>query len=135
MLGHPLSVNYQGKTTFNTKLGALVSIGVRVIVLAQMVQLAIAMFAMTDPTILSYARPLHESEVNDFGSMNLDEFRFNIGVVFTDGHDKDSQVVEIPTTVGRVVSYTYDSAESQSDPRDYKDHVNCTDLFQWTNIE
>lgn len=135
MLGHPLSLNYRGDSEYNTKLGAIISIAVRVIVLAQMVQLGIAMFAMTDPSILSYARPLYESEVNDFGQMNLNEYRFNIGVFFSEGEDADSKIVEIPASVGRVVSYTKDASASDEDVRDYKDHVNCTSLFQWTNID
>lgn len=82
ILGHPLSVNYKGQNKFNTKLGAFLSIGIRTLVLVQLVQLAIEMFYMTDPDVFSFSRPLYGSEVDDFGEVNLHENRFNFGIYF-----------------------------------------------------
>ena len=43
LLGHQISVNYKGEGTFNTKLGAFLSLGILVLVLIQLVQISIDM--------------------------------------------------------------------------------------------
>ena len=103
MLGHPLTINYKGDTNFNTKLGAFLSIGIQVMVLYILIDLTIDMIQMNDPSILSYKRPLYEEEVDEFGEINLEEYRFNFGVYFTSGPNP----IDVPAEIGRVVSVIY----------------------------
>lgn len=37
MLGHNISINYKGESTYNTKFGAFLSIGIQVLVLIQLI--------------------------------------------------------------------------------------------------
>ena len=39
---------------------------------------------MNDPSILNLERPIYQEESEEFGSINLDEKRFNFGVFFKD---------------------------------------------------
>ena len=56
---------------------------------------------MTDPAVQSFKRPLYESEVNDFGLMNLNENRFNFGIFFWD--KKTKKVFQVPEEIGTIV--------------------------------
>lgn len=51
ILGHEHSINYMGDVTFNTKLGALLSIIIKILVLYQLVEKSIELLAMSDPGI------------------------------------------------------------------------------------
>ena len=51
MLGHPLSVNYKGEQAYRTVVGAVVSTGIRVLTLVQLITLSISMLEMQDPNI------------------------------------------------------------------------------------
>ena len=57
------------------------------------------MFAMTDPNIQSYSRPLYDHEVANFGEMNLNDYSFNFGIVFK---SKQSDIVYLDERIGRV---------------------------------
>ena len=103
VLGHPLSVNYKGSDTFQTKLGAFISIGVQMAVLAQLVLKSLDMFNMSDPSILAYQRPIYQAELDDLGDVNLKEYGMHIGI-FLKPNDGEASF-EIPESVGKFVSY------------------------------
>ena len=69
---------------------------------------------MNDPSIQNLERPIYEEESEEFGNINLDENKFNIGVFFV---DTDNETMLIPENVGRVVF-------SSNDYREY-DPVDC----------
>ena len=71
-------------------------------VLFTLVDKAIALIVMSDPTIQSYTRPLYEEEIAQKGYLNLDEYRFNFGVYISSENDTKGNV-EIPEGIGRVV--------------------------------
>ena len=62
---------------------------------------------MSDPNIVQYTRPLYESEVDDFGLINLDEYRFNLGILFTTLQEGNVVPLSIPKSMGRMVSRTF----------------------------
>ena len=73
VLGHPLSVNYKGSDTFQTKLGAFISISVQALVLTQLILKLLDLIEMNDPSILAYERPIYQDELDDLGVVNLKE--------------------------------------------------------------
>ena len=103
MLGHKIQINYKGNATFNTKLGALMSIFIQVLVLFQLIQLTIDMVQMNDPTILSYNRPLYIEEIDDLEKINFYDYKFNLGVYFTKKDERSTEATELPADMGRIV--------------------------------
>ena len=63
---------------------------------------------MNDPSIQNLERPIYEEESEEFGTINLDENRFNIGVYF---NDADNKSMLIPANVGRIVFSSNDYGE------------------------
>ena len=61
------------------------------------------MVQMNDPIILSYSRPLYEEEVDDFGQINMSEYRLDFGVYITSFSNRE-EPIEIPEGIGRVVN-------------------------------
>ena len=51
LLGHSISVNYRGETTFNTKLGAFFSVCIQILVFVQLAEKVVDLVLMNDPTI------------------------------------------------------------------------------------
>ena len=81
MLGHSLSINYKGEGSFNTKLGGFLSLVIQTLVLTYLFMRTTELITMSDPTVQSYSRPLYREEVEEFGAINMHDFRFNFGVV------------------------------------------------------
>ena len=77
----PISVNYNGNDTYGTKLGGILTLGVQVVSFAFLVQTLIDLVQMNDPTINAYDRPIYAEEDTEWGSINLNDYRFNLGVV------------------------------------------------------
>ena len=103
-LGHVHHINYKGKEKFNTKLGAVVSMAIYCVVLVYLVERFTSFSAMSDPNITQYTRPLYESEVEDYDLINLDEYRFNLGIYFFTRVGEEKVPLSIPESVGRIVS-------------------------------
>ena len=133
ILGHPLSINYKGQAKFNTLLGAFLSIGIQVLVLIQLIQLTIDMVQMNDPIILSYSRPLYEEEVNDFGQINMSEYRLDFGVYITSSYDR-AKPIKIPRGIGRMVNVVTKTGQPIYSAK-ISPGVNCTDLFSYVNMD
>ena len=55
-MGKTLGVHYKNKDSFPTRLGAILSISVKVMVLIKLVQKSIILLDMSDPSIHSYRR-------------------------------------------------------------------------------
>ena len=81
-LGTDISITYKGNGKFNTYLGSFVSLCIYCLVLMQLIQKLNGLFAMTDPTITILSRPIYEAENEEFGVVNLNDYRFNFGVYF-----------------------------------------------------
>ena len=128
-LGHPISVNYKGEDTHKTKIGALLSIGIQVMVIIFLIQRTIALVEMSDPTIVNQTRPIYEAEAEEFGQLELEDYHFNFGVFFTDRH---GDPLEIPPEVGRVIQDRRARGE-----RDVESNISaairCTEVFQEVN--
>ena len=80
ILGHSISINYRGNTSYNTYLGALLTIGVQMLVLVQLVQKSIDLYSMEDPNVTIMSRPIYEEESNQL--YNFKDHRFDVGVAF-----------------------------------------------------
>ena len=99
LLGHGLTLNYRGNSTYNTYVGSILSICIYVLVMVQLIDKTTDLVDMRDPNVSSLTRPMLEAENTDFGDIMLEEFRFNLGVYF---HGKDRKPLEIPTDIGRI---------------------------------
>ena len=55
---------------------------------------------MSDPTITNQTRPIYEHEAEEFGQLELEDYRFNFGVFF---RDRFGNSVDIPEGVGRII--------------------------------
>ena len=51
LLGHEFSVNYRGKTTYNTYVGSIISICIYVLVMVQLVDKVTDLVDMRDPSV------------------------------------------------------------------------------------
>ena len=99
-LGHPIMLNYKGDENYPTKLGALLSIAVKVMMLIFLVQKTISVLDMTDPSIDYYERPLYTEEIDELADTNFSDNNFNAGIFF---YNRGSDKVEIPETLGTFV--------------------------------
>ena len=82
LLGRANSINFKGEDSYNTKVGAVISVGIFIIVLIQLIGKTVDLTDMRDPSILQYSRLIYESEASDFGEINLNEYQFNVGFYF-----------------------------------------------------
>ena len=71
LLGHPVSINYKGESSYNTYFGSFLSIVIYALVLVQLVQRIIDLINMSDPNITIIERPVYEEESVNFGQLNL----------------------------------------------------------------
>ena len=127
-LGHSFSLNYGGSEMHATKLGALISVTIQLLVAILLVQKSIEVVDMNDPTVEVLSRPLFKEEVEDFGVINVDEYRFNIGMQFFQLDDEgDTVPLDVPESIGRFVSW--------SEWYTYFPLVNCTGVFKGVNEE
>ena len=78
ILGHSISINYRGNTSYNTYLGALLTIGVQMLVLVQLVQKSIDLYSMEDPNVTIMSRPIYEEESSQV--YNFKDHKFDVGV-------------------------------------------------------
>ena len=69
----------------------------------QLIQKLSGLFAMTDPTITILSRPIYEDENEEFGIVNLNDYRFNFGVYFSTKNPELEWALPIPSSIGRVV--------------------------------
>ena len=102
-LGTDISITYKGNGKFNTYLGSFVSLCIYCLVLMQLIEKLNGLFAMTDPTITILSRPIYEDENEEFGIINLNDYRFNFGVYFTTKNAELKGSLLIPPSIGRVV--------------------------------
>ena len=79
-LSHPVTMNYRGSDVIPTKLGATMSVGIKILVLIYLVQAFNEVFEMRQPTIESYTRPLYDEELDEFGDMNFVDYAFTVGI-------------------------------------------------------
>ena len=134
-LGHPHTINFKGEPTFTTKLGATFSIAIQIFVLIYLAEKCVSFIQMSDPSILQYSRPIYQEEDQEFGAINLDEYRFNFGLVFLE--DFTDEAVALPEGLGRVQTKNYTTItldKNEDGNAVVSSTVNCTDLFQWKNM-
>ena len=81
-LGHKFSLNYKGEETYQTKLGALLTIASTVLVGILFVLKATEVIEMKDPTVQVYSRSIYKKEVDSLSEINLGDNHFNFGVQF-----------------------------------------------------
>ena len=112
-LSHPVTMNYRGGDVFPTKLGAALSIGIKILVLIYLVQDMTELVEMTSPTIESYTRPMYDEEIADFGAVNFKDYKFIAGIyLFTQsGTNNDREPLELPENLGRFLAITDHSRE------------------------
>lgn len=96
--GHDVTLNYKGNNEFPTCLGAFLSILLKLLTIAYLVQRIISLVLMQDPTTTIFSRPIYETENQDLGVLNLHDYRFNMGVIAL---DKNSTKIDIEPNVGR----------------------------------
>ena len=100
MLGHAFGINYRGNATYNTYVGSILSICIYILVMVRLVDRTTDLIDMRDPSVSSMTRPMFIEESIDFGDINLNDFRFNIGVFFKSGKTKEK--IQIPDSIGKV---------------------------------
>ena len=135
-LGTDISITYKGSDKFNTYVGSIVSLCIYGLVLVQLVEKLIGLFGMTDPSITILSRPIYEAENEEFGVVNLNDYRFNFGVYFkTRNADVEGAALQIPSSIGRVVlTFKNTSPEGSEEDDVYYDAVPCNDIFTYVNI-
>ena len=82
--GFLFNLNYKGDEMYQTYLGAVSTISIKVIVLLQLINLAIALYDMSEPAIRTYQRPMLKSEISDYGDVSLNDNFFTIGLIVSD---------------------------------------------------
>ena len=135
-LGTDISITYKGSDKFNTYVGSIVSLCIYGLVLVQLFEKLVGLFGMTDPSITILSRPIYEAENEEFGVVNLNDYRFNFGVYFkTRNPDVEGGALQIPSSIGRVVSKFKNTGPEGSEEDDlYYDIVPCNDIFTYVNI-
>ena len=90
-LGHPFALNYKGETSHQTRLGAFLSIGISLLVLIILLQKTIELVNMTDPNVQLNSRSIFQEEVEEAGLVSLDDYKFNIGIVYMELNQETHQ--------------------------------------------
>ena len=126
LLGRANSINFKGEDSYNTKVGAVLSIGILIIVLIQLIKNSVNLTDMRDPSILQYSRLIYESEASDLDEINLNEYQFNVGFYFVDPNNS-THIVQLPESIGRFVTGVRNPANAEK--KFSTAAVNCTGLF------
>ena len=85
LFGHPISLNYNGETSFNTCLGSLFTLFVYVFTVSYCFIRVRLLLDMSDPEVLIMRKSLLESQKPTFLPVNLaEDYRFNIGLQTVD---------------------------------------------------
>ena len=101
--GHPMSLTYKGEETFQTSLGGLLSIAVRVLTLIMAIKAAVEVFMMYEPKINSLAKPLSVDDRNEMGELLLSEHGLYLGL---EAHVANSSDL-LPPEVGHITAGIY----------------------------
>ena len=85
MFGHPISLTYNGETSFNTLLGSVLTLGVYTVTLSYLFIRVQSLLDMSDPEVLIMRKSLLESQKPTFLPVNLaQDYRFNFGLQTVD---------------------------------------------------
>ena len=101
-MGHSIGINYKGNGAHTTYVGSMVTLLIFIFVLVQFILSLLDLTEMESPNILSFTRPIYQSENDKFGAINLAEHSFSFGLSF----EEDKQPLYIPEEIGRMVTET-----------------------------
>jgi hypothetical protein len=124
--GYNPTLKFKGSDKHHSKMGAFVSIAIRVLVATYLILRLISMAAMTDPTITVFQRPLYLSESEGLGHISLNDYQMNIGVVVSGA---DGGPLTIPAEVGRMMAVSTTSGSKEPTTTTYLPLVSCQDVF------
>ena len=79
---------------------------------------------MTDPTIVSYNRPIYSEELDDYGNFTFSDYKFYIGVNLVYGED---EILYLDESSGKFKWYL--QTNPPVDEKVYYDMVNCNETF------
>ena len=99
-MGHSIGINYKGNGAHTTYVGSMVTLLIFIFVLVQLIFSLEDLTEMESPHILSFTRPIYQSENDKLGAINLDEYNFSFGVFFED----EKKPLYIPEEIGRMVT-------------------------------
>ena len=121
-MAHPVTMNYKGHDSHSTRLGGVLTILVRGLVIFELVRLSTNLVGMTDPSILSFVRPLYDGEITKMGEMKLSDYHFGMGVYVT----SNGTAIAIPENLGRFIT---EIQTKKDDSIIQYPAVNCSDAF------
>ena len=94
-------MNYKGNDAYQTSLGALFSISVKVLTFVIFLIKTSELVKMSDPSVQLYSRPIYKEESDEFGEMNLHDYKVDLGIALL---DKKNGVIPLPDRFGRFMS-------------------------------
>ena len=98
-LGHHFSLNYKGVDTHQTRLGAVLSIGIKILVLIILGVNTIDLIWMTDPDSSVNMRAIFKEEVEEAGQINFGKHKMHIGFAVQSRTFYDASIGEYGATV------------------------------------
>lgn len=101
LYGQEFSLNYRGGETFKTYHGALFSILVVVFVVNHTVVNLIRLINRKQPEVFAHEEPMEKETIEELGSYNLRENRFNVAFLFR----QSGKIVELEKEYGEIKGY------------------------------
>ena len=80
--GHPVQVAYKGRETFNTYLGAFMSLIVKGLTLVLLANAALEVYLMEDPLITVYNRGLTKEQKAEMIPLSFSDYNYTIAYKF-----------------------------------------------------
>ena len=100
--GHKQPLTYKGSETFQTYVGAIISLAIEIFTLVTFVLYTKSMVLMEEPEVQNYTVPLTKQEIDETGDVNLAEEDFYV-VIY---HNINGMQKEIPPEVGRFYAFS-----------------------------
>ena len=70
-MGYEPKLTYMGNQQYRTKLGAVLTLLVQLLVIMQLIKQLVKLVEMSEPNVHSYQRPMYEYEITDLGEVVL----------------------------------------------------------------
>ena len=129
-LGYPVTLKYKGNDSHPTILGALLSIGIKIMVLVYLTQLFLEMVTMNEPEIQSYERPFYKEEIKSFSKMKMIDHDFSFGIyLYTDDPKTGAEKpLPLPASLGRFITHSMLLGVNREETYEPLDH-DCESQF------
>ena len=101
--GHPMSLTYKGEFTYQTLVGGVLSIIMQILVAIMIINAAIEIYTVNEPTITSFERFIPLEDRIELGAFRFDDYGYIMAFRVEVEIDGET-IYDLPPEVGHFVS-------------------------------